>query len=61
MMSAAPVTVTTMSAPRSASARDGTANPSSDACSRATGSISTTATVACALRKLAATPFPHAP
>ena len=60
-MRSAPVTVMTMSAPRSASARDGTAKPSSDACSRATGSVSITDTVAWALRKLAATPLPQAP
>ena len=31
------------------------------ACSRFTGSRSTTDTIACALRKFAATPLPHAP
>ena len=57
----APVTVMTTSAARRAWSRPGTANPSRLASSLATGSISTTATDAQALRKLAATPFPHAP
>ena len=57
----APVTVITTSAVRRASSRPGTAKPSRLASSLVTGSISTTETDAHAFRKLAATPFPHAP